>query len=354
MYKKISTLIKCNIASFFPGILDLFGISPYVVNIRLTTRCTGRCLTCNHWKGEPINELTTGQWKKIIRNLARRGFSRVIFTGGDILLRPDLVELIGFCNEMSLRVSLITNAFSIDRDVAGKIVAARPYSIVVSLDKIDDEYAEQRGISQAAEKVTGACKVLKDAVEGTGIHVNIVPIIMRDTIDSVRKVVEFAVRTGIPVMSLNLIHFTHYFFDNDYNRRQHDVDRERLNDLILWLARRKEADPTLLGYKYVELDYARNHFEDHNQRSLPCLQTAVKICIDPNGDVRACCSTEVIGNVLESGLENIVNSPRHITRVKDCLRKNCPGCCCRHQLNLKLHLRSNIREIAFRKGLLKL
>lgn len=354
MYKKISTIIKCNAATLFPGILNLFGISPYVVNIRLTTRCSGKCVTCNHWRREPISELTTGQWKEIFSRLGKKGFSRIIFTGGDILLRPDLIELIEACNEKSLRVSLITNAFSINRRIAEELAAARPYSIVVSLDEIGDGFDDQRGISDAANKVTDACKMLREATRGTGVRLNIVPIIMRDTVESVRDVVEFAIGNGIPVMSFNLIHFTHYFFDNDINRNQYEVDREKLSALLRWLAGMKRKRPDLLGYRLVELDYASRHFDDFRQKKVPCLQTAVKICIDPNGDVRACCSTEAIGNVIEEDLGDILNSKRHIDRVKRCLKKDCPGCSCRHQLNLKLNLSSQIREIAFKRGLLTL
>jgi radical SAM protein with 4Fe4S-binding SPASM domain len=75
---------------------------PPVAVLEMTYRCNNTCLYCScPWdredsRFERLPELTTGEWKEAIALLCEQGVTRLAFTGGEALLRPDIREIIDF------------------------------------------------------------------------------------------------------------------------------------------------------------------------------------------------------------------------------------------------------------------
>src|SRR5437879_13242838 len=61
-------------------------------------------------------ELTTEEWKRIIREAATLGVLQIGFSGGEPLARRDLVELIRAAREAKLYTNLITSGIGLDDD----------------------------------------------------------------------------------------------------------------------------------------------------------------------------------------------------------------------------------------------
>ena len=85
------------------------------LDIELTERCNNACLHC--YINLPENdtqarnrELTTSEWKDILRQAAELGTLTVRFTGGEPLLREDFAELYEFTRRLGIKVRLFTNA----------------------------------------------------------------------------------------------------------------------------------------------------------------------------------------------------------------------------------------------------
>lgn len=106
------------------------------LDIELTERCNNACLHCciNLPADDPAakhHELTTDQWKEILRQTAELGALSVRFTGGEPLLRDDFSELYLFARRLGMKVKLFTNARSITAEIADLFVRVPP------LEKID-------------------------------------------------------------------------------------------------------------------------------------------------------------------------------------------------------------------------
>ena len=71
-------------------------------------------------------ELTTEQWKDILRQAADLGALSVRFTGGEPLLRPDFAELYLFARRLGLQVMLFTNARLITPELADLFARVPP------------------------------------------------------------------------------------------------------------------------------------------------------------------------------------------------------------------------------------
>jgi len=84
---------------------------PLGVHFDLTYRCHQRCVHCyipESWRrGDgPAPELTTVQIKKILDQLAQAGTFFLIFSGGEIFLRPDVMEIIHYARSLNFSLSL--------------------------------------------------------------------------------------------------------------------------------------------------------------------------------------------------------------------------------------------------------
>ena len=69
--------------------------TPIVVSWSLTNRCNSKCKYCSRWKQETA-ELNTKQIFSIIDELSKMGTRRIIYTGGEPLIREDIAEIINY------------------------------------------------------------------------------------------------------------------------------------------------------------------------------------------------------------------------------------------------------------------
>ncbi|MDF2443036.1 MAG: 3,8-cyclase [Subtercola sp.] len=128
-----------------PGLLDTFGRTATDLRISLTDRCNLRCTYCMPAEGLPFQPASTLMQRDEIVRLARLatevlGVRQVRFTGGEPLLRKDLVEIIRDVAALDARpeISLTTNAIGLSGRAAA-LAEAGLDRVNVSLDTICPE-----------------------------------------------------------------------------------------------------------------------------------------------------------------------------------------------------------------------
>jgi len=90
--------------------LDGLGI-PMWLTLELTYRCPLHCPWCSN----PLdfdkfkNELSTEEWKKVLREGREMGSLQLGFTGGEPMLRDDIEELVAYSDELGYYSNLITS-----------------------------------------------------------------------------------------------------------------------------------------------------------------------------------------------------------------------------------------------------
>ncbi|MFN8163939.1 MAG: radical SAM protein, partial [Solirubrobacterales bacterium] len=90
-----------------------------VVVWNVTRRCNlhcGHCYADSHDREYP-GELSTEDGKRLLGELAQFGVPTVLFSGGEPLLRPDLLELAAHAHRLDMRTVLSTNGTRIDASV---------------------------------------------------------------------------------------------------------------------------------------------------------------------------------------------------------------------------------------------
>ncbi|MBG6239909.1 cyclic pyranopterin phosphate synthase [Mycetocola sp. CAN_C7] len=124
------------------ALVDRFGRAATDLRISLTDKCNLRCTYCMPAEGlpsQPVDALMTADEIRRLVGIAvtTLGVRQVRFTGGEPLLRADLIDIVSACASLPNRpeISLTTNAIGLGSR-AGKLAAARLDRLNISLDSL--------------------------------------------------------------------------------------------------------------------------------------------------------------------------------------------------------------------------
>jgi radical SAM protein with 4Fe4S-binding SPASM domain len=160
----VSDVIKHRAGGAVPASLLQFSeINRPLVVWNATNRCNLRCQHCYIEAEDDFyrHELTTEEAKRFIEDLARMQVPVLLFSGGEPLLRPDIMELGRLAHRSGLRPVLSTNGTLITADVAKEIKEAGFQYVGISIDGLPathDRFRRKEGAFEQAIKGIRACK----------------------------------------------------------------------------------------------------------------------------------------------------------------------------------------------------
>ena len=123
-----------------------------IVVWNLTRTCNLKCVHCYTDSAAATypNELSTEQAKAVLDDLAEFKVPAVLFSGGEPLVRPDLLELAAYARSKDLHVVLSTNGTLIDREAAQRLKDQQFAYVGISLDSATPEVHDSfRGVAGA-------------------------------------------------------------------------------------------------------------------------------------------------------------------------------------------------------------
>ncbi|NLI91602.1 MAG: putative heme d1 biosynthesis radical SAM protein NirJ1 [Peptococcaceae bacterium] len=131
------------------------GSSGPVVVWNSTRTCNLHCVHCymDSDSKKYTGELSTGEAKKFIDDLADFRVPVLLFSGGEPLIRPDFFELAEYAAAKGIRPTLSTNGTLITREIAERIKQIGIGYVGISLDglrEINDRFRGKDGAFQAA------------------------------------------------------------------------------------------------------------------------------------------------------------------------------------------------------------
>lgn len=85
------------------------------IDVNVTARCNLRCTFCWGPDHEIRDALSATEWEKALAFFRAQGVSRVVFTGGEPLLRKDLPRILEYANKIRYRITLSTNGLLLRR-----------------------------------------------------------------------------------------------------------------------------------------------------------------------------------------------------------------------------------------------
>jgi len=157
---------------------------PISGTIEVTERCNNRCAHC--YVNLPLkdqiarsNELTFEEHCRILDEITAAGCLWVCFTGGEIFIRKDFLDIYTYAKRKGLLVTLFTNGTMITPQIADYLLKWRPFSIEITL------YGNTK---ETYEKVTGIPGSYQRCMEG--IHLLMVrglPLRLKTTVVTLNK-----------------------------------------------------------------------------------------------------------------------------------------------------------------------
>lgn len=143
-----------------------------VVVWNVTRRCNLKCVHC-YSQSEDLDyqgELSTDEGKALIDDLAQFGSPVILFSGGEPLIRPDILELIEYAVEKGLRAVVSTNGTLISRPLAENLHEIGLSYVGISLDGLESVHDAFRGVRGTFERVLRSIKRCQDVGLKVGLR----------------------------------------------------------------------------------------------------------------------------------------------------------------------------------------
>jgi radical SAM protein with 4Fe4S-binding SPASM domain len=174
-----------------------FFSAPTMVWWDVTNQCNFNCIHCysrSSMKNDNSDELTLIEAKKLIDELADAGVFYIFFLGGEPFIRNDFLEILSYVKHKGIDVSINTNGWFINKNIAKYLKNIGVNRINISLDgpteKIHDSFRMKTG---SFNRVINAVKNLLDA---NIPNIGIVSTISKYNINELDQIIDLAANLG--------------------------------------------------------------------------------------------------------------------------------------------------------------
>jgi cyclic pyranopterin phosphate synthase len=180
---------------------DPYGRPINSLRISLTQRCNFNCFFCHHeGENESGDELATDEVERIVKLASSQGIKKIKLTGGEPLVRKDIVEIVKRISPYVHEVSMTTNASRLE-DLACPLKEAGLARVNVSLHTLCPESFEDI-TGNSRKHVT---KGIEAAVECGLNPVKLNMVVMKDVNHTeIDEMIEYSKKLGA---TLQLIEF---------------------------------------------------------------------------------------------------------------------------------------------------
>jgi len=167
---------------------------PVSTYISVTNRCMCHCYYCSNSLNRSGKELSGEEIKRIIEEIQDYGVPVIGFTGGEPLLRNDIVDIISHVDERSSTL-LFTTGVGLDEKMAHELKNAGLFGVVISLDShVEKEHNASKGcrvFSSAMDAIKNARKA------GLYVALNTIPEEKMLHTGKIWEFLEFAASIGV-------------------------------------------------------------------------------------------------------------------------------------------------------------
>ena len=297
---------------------------PLVMSWNVTRRCNLKCPHCyiNATNEELRNELTTEEAKNLIDQISEVSRPLLILSGGEPLLRKDILELIRYGTEKGLRMGLGSNGSLIDATVARQLKAAGTKTVSISLDSVNPQnHDDFRGVPGSWQKAVNAIKALRE----NGLLVQVNTTVTQQNQHEIDEIMTLAEQLGVENF--------HLFFLVPTGRgaKITDISPEFYENMIRTAfaktARHKLNVRPSCAPQFMRI--AKDMGLDMRQWIRGCIAGLYYCRVYPNGDVTPCPYLPVkLGNVREKTFSQIWFQSEVFKNLRDpgALKGKCGAC----------------------------
>lgn len=288
---------------------------PLFISWHLTFRCNKKCHYCGAWHLD-YPELGTSEVLDRLDQICELGARWITFSGGEVLLRDDLREIISHAKAKGIRVFIDTNGVLLPQKIDELRGVDR---ITLSLDGPEEVHDSVRGQGTFARVLRAI-----DACRDNGIPAVLVCVLAKHNLHLVHEVINIASEKGLWVMFQPGTELMAY--SNDANPIASPLEeyREAIRKVVEHKKQGAPISNSLAALKHLS--------KWPSPTEIWCSAGLFTCCIEPDGRIVAC--DEVQRSFLDC--ESRVDG-----RVKDefdnlCLPSMCSQCWCAPIVELSL------------------
>ncbi len=294
-----------------------------VVILMPHSACNCRCVMCDIWKdNKNLKQLTESDVTGLLGSLKKFGTQQVVMSGGEALLNTNFFRLCELLKNEGIKVSLLTTGLSIKAHADQLLKWVD--DLIVSLDGDEQTHDTIRNIPNAFKKLKEGVEYIK----GINPFYRITgrTVIHRLNFRNWQAIIDAAMDMGLDQISFLPADVSSHAFNRQTawsEPKQHEIlihERElsELQEMIYNIITDNRAcfsghfiaESTLKIqniYHYYAAFYGINPFP-YKKCNAPWVSTV----IEADGSVRPCFFHDVMGNIHDSSLNEILNSPKAV------------------------------------------
>lgn len=286
---------------------------PLNVQLDLTYRCNERCVHC-YLDHDDHGEMTTEEVRDLLDQLAEAGVFFLTLSGGEILLRKDLFEIIEHARARTFSVKLKTNAVLIDQAMAERIAAFDIESAQISV------YSHKAEVHDAITRLPGSLTRTLDGarlLKASGVRVSIANVLMTHNAGDYAEVRALAKSLGMacthdPTISPMM--------NGDRSILGLNVDARTLARVL--------RDLDLVGRTEEFCQPPEGPLDESNAlEMLPCSAGHTACYVSPYGDVYPCAQFPLLsGNVRTARFADVWRNSQQLKDVRSITMNHLQGC----------------------------
>jgi PqqA peptide cyclase len=301
---------------------------PFWLLAELTYRCPLQCPYCSN----PLafaavkEELDTESWFRVMSQARKMGATQLGFSGGEPLLRQDLVDLIAEGRRLGYYTNLITSGLGMDADRVAAFREAGLDHIQISFQASSEEL---NNFIAGSDKAFAQKKAMAKEVKRQGYPMVLNFVLHRHNVDQVEQILELSDELEADYVELANSQYYGWAF---HNREQLLPSREQLLRAEAATIRYREKHGDKMKIIFVVPDYYEN-------RPKACMNGwgSIFLTITPDGTALPCHSARELPiefpNVREWDIASIWNdSPGfNAFRGDDWMKEPCRSCPEKHK-----------------------
>jgi len=306
------------------GKLSLDGSGmPMWLTCELTYSCPLKCPWCNN----PLNfdkyrnELTTEEWKKVLREGRKIGSLQLGFTGGEPALRDDLEELVAYAEELGYYTNLITSGLGVTKERLKELKKLGLKQIQLSIQSSSRDIND----SLVGRESYGHKLQIAHEIKALDFPLVLNIPVCRQNIDQTEDMLSMAEDIGVDYVEFANLQYYNWAL---LNRSEFLPTREQLEDAEAVIKRHRERNGNKMTIYFVIPDY-------YADRPKACMNGwgAIHLTIAPDGAALPCQEARVIKglefpNVRENPLEWIWHESPVFKKFRgdDWMKEPCKSC----------------------------
>lgn len=271
---------------------------------------------------EAEEELSTLEAKTMLDQIAKAGFKIMIFSGGEPLLRPDILELVAHATSRGLRSVFGTNGTLITQELAVRLKAAGAMGMGISLDSLDKE--KHNAFRKFPEAWEGAVRGMRNCRKA-GLPFQIHTTVMDWNAPEIESMTDFAVAEGA---------MAHHFFFLVPTGRAKSIEAESLrahayeDTLTRIMNKQKEVSIELKPTCAPQFMRIAQQMGMKLRFGRGCLAGTSYCIISPKGQVQPCAYLNLpLGDVRETPFDEIWKNNPVLEELRTLKYKGGCGAC---------------------------